>query len=38
MGARRIGRRLLIAALLAVVTFVVVVVLFTWGVGAGGTG
>jgi hypothetical protein len=38
MGTRRIVSRILIVALLAVIAFVVMVVVFTWGSGAGGSG
>jgi len=38
MAARRIARRILIVALVAIATFIVLVVFFTWGAGAGGSG
>jgi hypothetical protein len=38
MATRRTIRRSLIVAVLAIVTFIVMVVFFTWGVGAGGSG
>jgi hypothetical protein len=38
MATRRIIRRLLIVALVAVATFIVLVIFFTWGVSAGGSG
>jgi hypothetical protein len=38
MATRRTVSRILIAALLAVIAFVVLVVVFTWGAGAGGSG
>ena len=38
MATRRIVSRILIVALLAVIAFVVLVVVLTWGVGAGGSG
>ncbi len=38
MATRRIVYRVLIVALLAVVAFIVLVVLFTWGEGTGGSG
>jgi hypothetical protein len=38
MAARRTIRRIFFVAVLAIATFIVVVVFFTWGVGAGGSG
>jgi len=38
MATRRTVYRILIVALLSIVTFIVLVVLFTWGVGTGGSG
>ena len=38
MATRRTIRRILFVAVLAIATFIVVVVFFTWGVGAGGSG
>ena len=38
MATRRIIYRVLIVALLAVAAFIVLVVVFTWGEGAGGSG
>lgn len=38
MATRRTVSRILIAVVVAIVTLVVLGVLFTWGVGAGGSG
>ena len=38
MATRRTVRRLLILALLAIATFIVLVVFLTWGAGTGGSG
>ena len=38
MATRRIIYRILIVSLLAVATFIVLVILFTWGEGSGGSG
>ena len=38
MATRRVVRRLLIVALLAIATFIVLVVFLTWGASTGGSG
>jgi len=38
MATRRFAGRILIAVLLAIATFILLVVFFTWGAGAGGSG
>ena len=38
MATRRIARRILIVAAVAVATIIVLVVLFTWGTSTGGSG
>ena len=38
MAIRRTTRRIVIVGLLAVATFIVLLVFFTWGTGAGGSG